>query len=359
MYEVIGKIKNDINKKMDPFEMRKYKSEIIIYEKYSEGLFRIEENDYLNILFEFDKSKDCTLKSSTYDGEVRGVFSSRSPCRPNKIGITTVKLLKREGNILLVKGLDALNDSPVIDIKPYVASFDDYKIKRTTLNSDKNSPRKDIIRMIKNEEIETLLLEAGRLHGHFCPGLALGVISSAYAMKRISVSNDGMEKVLAITETNNCMSDGIQYVTGCTFGNNALVFKDFGKNAFTLTKRDGKGLRVKVRNDYRDRISSEDQEFFELFDKVVKKRLGTEDEEARFKLLSQKAAFNLIKLSFDDIFLVENVSVEIPGYAPIHDSIICKNCLENTMQTRIKAGFCLNCYNKGYMELNGLGISKK
>ena len=65
-----------------------------------------------------------------------------------------------------------------------------------------------------------------------------------------------MEKVTCIIECNNCFSDGVQITTGCTFGNNALIYRDLGKNAFTLIRRGGRALRVTVRNEAMERINA-------------------------------------------------------------------------------------------------------
>jgi tRNA (adenine37-N6)-methyltransferase len=72
------------------------------------------------VLFYFSKSQGYNLtQDRRYDGNVSGVFTSRSPYRPNGIGLTIVELLKVGGNVLFIKGLDAINGTPVLDIKPY------------------------------------------------------------------------------------------------------------------------------------------------------------------------------------------------------------------------------------------------
>jgi tRNA-Thr(GGU) m(6)t(6)A37 methyltransferase TsaA len=60
------------------------------------------------------------------DDEPHGVFASRHPCRPNGLGLSVVRLLRREGNILHVGGIDVLDGTPLIDIKPYIPRFDCY-----------------------------------------------------------------------------------------------------------------------------------------------------------------------------------------------------------------------------------------
>jgi len=111
------------------------------------------------------------------------------------------------------------------------------------------SPRTEIWNMIEDEDLHSLLDKAAILHGHYCPGLALGVKASYTALKEIDAKPEGMEEILAIVETNNCSSDGIQLITGCSFGNNSLIFRDLGKTAVTLTKRDGEGIRLVTRQD--------------------------------------------------------------------------------------------------------------
>ncbi|MGM5484960.1 MAG: tRNA (N6-threonylcarbamoyladenosine(37)-N6)-methyltransferase TrmO [Nanobdellota archaeon] len=356
-FEKIGVVRNEMDKKMDPFEMKKNESKIVIDEKFSDGLYRIEENDHINVFFLFDRSLGHKLKSKTYDGEVRGVFSSRSPNRPNLLGMTVVRLLSRKNNELTVLGLDALNGTPVVDIKPFVPDFDTSEIGHIREEKEKNSPRSDIVGLIRKNDSESLLKLSGKLHGHFCPGLSMGVIAGVYTMQKMSFSNDGMENLIGITETNNCMGDGIQIVTGCTFGNNSLVFKDIGKNAFTLVKRDGKGIRLVAKDDFMSEMGGSD-EFSELFDKVVKRREGSEEDILRFKRASKRLSFEMIKKSAEEIFDIEAVSVEVPEFAPIHESLKCRRCGEKTMASRVEEGICLNCKDS-YFELDGCGIKKK
>ncbi len=127
MYHIqeIGVVKSRFTEPADPFEMRKWESTIMIHEKFAEGLYRIEENPYIQVIFNFHQSSaDVMLKPKTYDGTIKGVFACRSPRRPSALGLTTVKLLERNGCELRVKGLDAIDGTPVLDIKPYTNSLD-------------------------------------------------------------------------------------------------------------------------------------------------------------------------------------------------------------------------------------------
>ncbi|MFW6269760.1 MAG: tRNA (N6-threonylcarbamoyladenosine(37)-N6)-methyltransferase TrmO [Bacillota bacterium] len=122
--ENIGVVKSKFKEPAPPDEMRQYESTIEIKPEYEEGLYRIEESDYLVVIFNFHLSEGYNLKSERRFGEIKGVFASRSPHRPSPLGVTTVKLLAREKGQLRVKGLDAVDGTPVVDIKPYAEVMD-------------------------------------------------------------------------------------------------------------------------------------------------------------------------------------------------------------------------------------------
>jgi tRNA-Thr(GGU) m(6)t(6)A37 methyltransferase TsaA len=87
------------------------------------GLTDIEGFSHLYVLWVFDRVKDYDLMASPpSDTRPHGVFATRSPRRPNPIGLTVVKLLRREGPRLHVCGVDMLDGSPILDIKPYLSS---------------------------------------------------------------------------------------------------------------------------------------------------------------------------------------------------------------------------------------------
>lgn len=99
-------------------------SDIEISPEFSEGLFRIEELSELDIIFIFDRSEGYDLKvhpKGDPDIPLTGLFTTRSPRRPNPLGLTRVTLLERKGDVLRVKGLDAYVGTPVADIKGVMA----------------------------------------------------------------------------------------------------------------------------------------------------------------------------------------------------------------------------------------------
>jgi formylmethanofuran dehydrogenase subunit E len=224
----------------------------------------------------------------------------------------------------------------------------------------KINPREDVLRVIQRKDIHTLLVKAGQLHGHYCPGLALGVLAGAYTMAQMPEMSDGMEKLLAIVETNNCFVDGIQFVTGCTLGNNSLIYREYGKTAVTLTDRSGNGVRYVVKPNFREDLQKTSPEFQEMFTKVVKNGERSTENRARFKQLAQEASFAMVDVKPEMIFKIEKVQTRIPEYASIVDNVICESCQENVMATRIVEQdgkqLCRACARSDYYEFTGDGV---
>jgi len=100
-------------------------SEIEIFEAYAEGLKDIEKHHHLIILSWFDRSDRAPLLATPpHTGIEHGVFATRSPERPNPVGLCVVDLVGRAGTRLTVRGLDSIDGTPVIDIKPYFRDLD-------------------------------------------------------------------------------------------------------------------------------------------------------------------------------------------------------------------------------------------
>jgi len=96
-----------------------------VFMEYQDGLKDIELFSHIILLYMFDRAGEVKLIRRTFlDDKPHGVFACRHPCRPNGIGLSVVKLIKREKNVLQVSGIDVLDGTPLIDIKPYVPRFD-------------------------------------------------------------------------------------------------------------------------------------------------------------------------------------------------------------------------------------------
>jgi tRNA-Thr(GGU) m(6)t(6)A37 methyltransferase TsaA len=110
--------------------------EIEVDPAFEAGLLDIDGFSHLYVLWVFDRSTDYELVGTPpTDTRPHGVFATRSPRRPNPIGLTVVRLLRREGNRLRVAGVDMLDGSPVLDIKPYLSSVPVEEIQRGWLDT--------------------------------------------------------------------------------------------------------------------------------------------------------------------------------------------------------------------------------
>jgi len=229
-----------------------------------------------------------------------------------------------------------------------------------------NKTRTEIESMIDNDDLAGLLHRTALIHGHHCVGSVMGVIAGHYAMKALDVKeNTGMEHVIAVVETNNCFSDGIQMVTGCSFGNNSMVYRDYGKTAFSLVKRSGEGVRLSTRPDLGDLLKDKDPETQRLYKEIVNQRDATPEEEERMMELNRRHCFNVLEIPAEKIFKIENVKVELPSYSRILESRVCPVCGEKYMETKgVERGgqhLCLGCGGGEYGQLDwaGIGIVKE
>jgi tRNA-Thr(GGU) m(6)t(6)A37 methyltransferase TsaA len=96
-----------------------------LYPEFVEGLKDIEEISHIYLFYVFHQSSGYILQTRPFlDDREHGIFATRYPYRPNPIGISIVKLLSRKENTLTVEGVDTLDGTPLLDIKPYVPDFD-------------------------------------------------------------------------------------------------------------------------------------------------------------------------------------------------------------------------------------------
>jgi len=104
---------------------------IEIYEQFAAGLDDIDRFERIWVISWFHRAGPVRLRVTPYlDRQQRGLFATRAPSRPNPIGISPVRLLRREGRILYVADLDLLDGTPVLDLKPYAPTFDVFPVSR-------------------------------------------------------------------------------------------------------------------------------------------------------------------------------------------------------------------------------------
>jgi tRNA-Thr(GGU) m(6)t(6)A37 methyltransferase TsaA len=106
--------------------------EVEVLPEFAPGLKDLEGFSHIILLYHFHRAAEPELVVTPFlDAEPRGVFATRAPSRPNAIGLSVVRLLSIEGNVLHIEGLDILDGTPLLDIKPYTSEFDHHKVERT------------------------------------------------------------------------------------------------------------------------------------------------------------------------------------------------------------------------------------
>ncbi len=149
-----------------------------------------------------------------------------------------------------------------------------------------------------------------QFHGHECPGLAVGYRMARAAMDELAPARSEDEELVAIVENNACGVDALQCLTGCTFGKGNLVFRDYGKQVFTLYARErGDAVRVVFHG------------------KGMPEGFG-DDRAARAQWIRTAPAGEMLS--------VTHVSIPEPEPAHIHRSSACEGCGEIVMETRLR-----------------------
>jgi len=183
--------------------------------------------------------------------------------------------------------------------------------------------------------------EAAEFHGHICPGIAIGYRIAKYVKEHYPRSQD--EELVCIAENKSCSIDAIQFMLGCTAGKGNLLFKDYGKQAFTFYSRDkNKALRIYFRGGILKGMD-------ELRQKMVQGELGPEDRE-RMAAFRSQATEKVLSARDEDILTVEEVDIPAPEKARIHPSLKCEECGEEFMEIlgRTAGGkvLCKSCFER-------------
>jgi formylmethanofuran dehydrogenase subunit E len=183
-------------------------------------------------------------------------------------------------------------------------------------------------------------------HGHICPGLAIGFQAARILMERLGVRRAPDEELVMIVETDACGADAIQVMTGCTFGKGNFIFRNHGKNAFSLVDRKRRrGMRVCLRPD----IFKADPDFFSLSKKVQNDEASPMQLE-RFRQLQQERTKKILDADSESLFKIEEISPDIPHKARIIESGICDFCGEPTKMDLLRQmngkKICIPCSRK-------------
>ena len=145
--ESIGTIYTEFNEiegmPIQPAGAKGKKGKIKIKEKYHTGLKDLEEFSHIHLIYLLHKVEGYNLEVKPFmDNTTHGIFATRSPKRPNRIGMSVVKVNKIENNIIYVENVDILNETPLLDIKPYVPQLYEDTIDELKIGWFENNHKK-------------------------------------------------------------------------------------------------------------------------------------------------------------------------------------------------------------------------
>jgi formylmethanofuran dehydrogenase subunit E len=182
-------------------------------------------------------------------------------------------------------------------------------------------------------------------HGHWCPGLAIGIRAAQWALGEMGKSPD--EEIVAVVETDMCGVDAIQYILSCTFGKGNLIHKDYGKNAFTFyRRRDDKLARLVARPNLYGEVGPA---FRSLIRKMQQEGL-TKEEEKTMQDFRERMKLHIMEADFDSLFEIKTPTEPVPKKARILSSLTCASCKESVMESRTRHFkdqiLCIPCFEE-------------
>ncbi len=175
---------------------------------------------------------------------------------------------------------------------------------------------------------KALWQETVNFHGHICPGIVVGFRASFLALKTLKKLPKQLAKThIAICENDVCGVDGVQFVTGCTLGNDGLIINNIGKFAFSwINKKTGEGIRIFLKI-----LPWSSNEPLRLHRKV-KEGTATKEEKQQWVDVRGERGLELMRLKDDELFDIQQIQMKIPGKARLFPFITCTRCGEAFME---------------------------
>lgn len=188
--------------------------------------------------------------------------------------------------------------------------------------------------------------EVTKFHGHVCPGSAIGYRVAEIAVQKLISPRAVDEELVAVVENDSCSVDAIQVVTGCTMGKGNLIFRDYGKHAYTfMNRKNGNSVRISLRKS----MESTDPRFAQARE-IAFSENATPEEKEDFKTIKNEVSNKILRAPAEDLFKVEEVEAEFPEKARIFDSVRCSRCGEMVAEhrARVEDGelVCIPCFHE-------------
>jgi formylmethanofuran dehydrogenase subunit E len=202
----------------------------------------------------------------------------------------------------------------------------------------------------ENTEMQqiTSFSDVAKFHGHICIGLTIGYIAARAGIEELCADRDVDEELVTIVENDACGVDAVQVLTGCTIGKGNLIFKDYGKQAFTfICRNSNKAVRVVLKSDFN--IDALDPELSKIRAKVMS-GTPTESETLEFRKRMNNISEIMRETPPEKMFDIKHVNVEIPQKARIFNSVKCSKCGEMFAESRARMQngeiVCISCYDQ-------------
>ncbi len=171
-------------------------------------------------------------------------------------------------------------------------------------------------------------------HGHLCLDIALGYRVAKAAMRALACERPRDEELVAVVENDSCSVDAVQAVTGCTFGKGNLIYRPYGKAAYTVyDRRSGRAVRIYC-HFWQEFDTGEGRDFAGQMNRVLSGDATPGDVE-RFGRTMQELSLRTLQMPEDRLFTVTDVGGPPPPSARIFASASCDRCGEWTMETRL------------------------
>ncbi len=183
-------------------------------------------------------------------------------------------------------------------------------------------------------------------HGHVCPGLVIGYRAAKAGMEWLNEKRAEDEELIAIVETDACGADAVQVLTGCTFGKGNFIYKDHGKNVYTLSgRKSGQGVRVALKAGAMELGERHRQ----LIEKIRTDK-ATEGDRKEFWDLHRQKSLDLLEKAQEELFVIEGINLQMPSKARMEPSRPCSFCGEPTMDSKLGSyqgkDICRDCQGK-------------
>lgn len=242
----IGVVVSDL-KNFDQLPTYSEVSYLSIREDLTEGLIGLEHFSHLHVIYRQHRREEWKKRANIPEGEeiltmplmgepsCKGIYTSRSPARPSGMGSCIVELLSRERNKLHVRGLDAVNGTPILDIKIYIPRYDCFPFADAPLHWCQKTEMITTSRLLHWDTMNV--------------ALTLGMRAGQRAMHELGLSRGGAKRV--VVHGGAFFGQGVEAVTGCSILHGTMTFEEKAKSMkdwFVLLEADGRSVEIRVKD---------------------------------------------------------------------------------------------------------------